>query len=535
MSDGLGPPVEPLRVDALDEAACAALAAALTARIQPHLRAARIGPVELPDCAGLRLFLLNADFPHDALSPEEMDWALNEPSYWLFCWASGLAQARRILARPELVRGKSVLDFGTGSGVVAVAAALAGARRVVACDIDPVSLEATAANAALNGVTLELAGGFFTIEERFDLLFGADVLYDVANRSFLPAFLDRADEVWLADSRVKDLSAENYQHIEAVDAGTLPDLNEFDEFRRVSFYHGQRTPAPAPVPLPELPPPSPVTPADRLAFTLVVALLLHALVVFGIRFLPPSTRAAPMLEVTLVPAESANAPRRADFLAQAQQEGSGSEAEARLLTSRERTPLPGRSEVSHPPRPSQRQPEPRTAEARRITASESPEHVAAARPQAVPEPAPPAPSDNMDAEIAALEARLSANRQAYARRPRVRTLAAVSARADEWAGYVEHFRERVELTGNANYPAEARASHLQGQVRLLVALSQDGRVQRIQVLSSSGQRVLDQAAQQSVRDAQPFGRFPAGLSDEVDVLQIIRTWRFAEGLATSSQ
>ncbi len=218
----------------------ALLAQVLTARIRPHLAAARVGPARLPDCGGLELFLLNADFPHDALSAGEMDWALNEPSYWLFCWASGLAQARRILAEPELVRGKTVLDFGTGSGVVAVAAALAGARRVVACDIDPVSLEATAANAALNGVTLELADDFFDIDEHFDVLFGADVLYDVANRGFLPAFLDRADDVWLADSRVKGLTAENYRKIDTIEAETLPDLNEFDEFRQVSLYRGRR-------------------------------------------------------------------------------------------------------------------------------------------------------------------------------------------------------------------------------------------------------------------------------------------------------
>lgn len=278
-----------------------------------------------------------------------------------------------------------------------------------------------------------------------------------------------------------------------------------------------------------------MTPADRLAFTAVVAVLVHALIVFGIQFLPPGTKAAPMLEVTLVPAESAKAPKRADFLAQAQQEGSGSEAEARLLTSRERTPLPGQAEASQPPRPAVRALAPQATAPRRVTTTQSPEQVARPEPEATPQPVKPSPSENLDAEIAALEARLSANRQAYAKRPRIRTLAAVSTRADEWAGYIEHFRERVELTGNANYPAEARAQRLQGQVRLLVAILPDGQVQRIQILQSSGHRLLDQAAQQSVRQAQPFGRFPAAQQGEVDVLQVIRTWRFAETLATSSQ
>jgi len=89
-------------------------AALLTQSIAPFLSQARINAVTLPDCAELQLYLLNDDFPHDALSPEEMDWALNEPSYWMFCWASGLAQARQILQQPELVRGKTVLDFGAG-------------------------------------------------------------------------------------------------------------------------------------------------------------------------------------------------------------------------------------------------------------------------------------------------------------------------------------------------------------------------------------------------------------------------------------
>lgn len=213
---------------------------ALEDNIRLTLSQARIVPTTLPDCGGLQLYLLNADFPQDALSPEEMHAALHEPAYWIFCWASGLALARKILAEPELVRGKRVLDFGAGSGVVAVAAAMAGAARSVACDIDPVSLQASAANAALNGVQVELAGDFFKLEEDYDLIVAADVLYDRANHFFLDEFLKRAPEVWVADSRVKNLSVPPYVLTGEVEAETLPDLNEFDEFRRVRYYHGRR-------------------------------------------------------------------------------------------------------------------------------------------------------------------------------------------------------------------------------------------------------------------------------------------------------
>jgi predicted nicotinamide N-methyase len=213
---------------------------ALTAEIRKTLSAARIVPVTLPDCGGLQLYLLADDFPQEALSPEEMHAALHEPAYWIFCWASGLALARKILREPELVRGRKVLDFGAGSGVVACAAALAGAREVVACDIDPVSLSASAANAALNGVDLRLAGDFFALQEDFDLVLAADVLYDKANHHFLDAFLACAPEVLVADSRVRNLQVPPYRLCGEEDAETLPDLNEFDEFRRVRFYHGLR-------------------------------------------------------------------------------------------------------------------------------------------------------------------------------------------------------------------------------------------------------------------------------------------------------
>lgn len=74
------------------------------------------------------------------------------PPFWAFAWAGGQALARYILDHPEIVRGQKVLDFGAGSGIVAVAAAMAGAAVVEASDIDPVSLAATEINARENHV-----------------------------------------------------------------------------------------------------------------------------------------------------------------------------------------------------------------------------------------------------------------------------------------------------------------------------------------------------------------------------------------------
>src|SRR5947207_8472382 len=72
------------------------------------------------------------------------------PPFWAFAWAGGQALARYLLDRPETVAGREVLDFGSGSGLVAIAAAKVGAARVTAADIDPVAAAAIAANSELN-------------------------------------------------------------------------------------------------------------------------------------------------------------------------------------------------------------------------------------------------------------------------------------------------------------------------------------------------------------------------------------------------
>jgi len=85
------------------------------------------------------------------------------PPFWAFAWAGGQALARYVLDQPETVAGRGVLDFAAGSGIVGVAAARAGAARVLAADIDPFCGAAVALNARANGVTLE-----FTAENLLD-------------------------------------------------------------------------------------------------------------------------------------------------------------------------------------------------------------------------------------------------------------------------------------------------------------------------------------------------------------------------------
>jgi len=206
-------------------------------RVLPNARAELSG---LPSVPELSLYLLNADFCSAELSQDEMLAVLNYPAYWAFCWASGQVMARWLLDNPQWLAGKTVLDFGCGSGVAAIAAAKAGAARVIACDLDPDALLATRCNAAHNGVELALCADFAEVSEPVDIILVADVLYDRANLGWLPRFRERAAQVLVADSRVKNFSAPGYRRLGAFTGTTWPDLDEFDEFRSVQLYLGER-------------------------------------------------------------------------------------------------------------------------------------------------------------------------------------------------------------------------------------------------------------------------------------------------------
>jgi predicted nicotinamide N-methyase len=191
----------------------------------------------MPLTPEIQLYLLSEDYPQHDLTREETQALMNEPPFWSFCWSSGQVLARWIMERKELVKGRAVLDFGTGSGIVAVAAARAGARKVLACDIDPVSLEAVKANAELNHVEIAVSKDFQSAAgEGLDVILAADVLYDVDIFPFVKRFPDLAFDVVLADSRVRDLILEPYRKIGQGQAVTCPDLHEPEEYRQVSIY-----------------------------------------------------------------------------------------------------------------------------------------------------------------------------------------------------------------------------------------------------------------------------------------------------------
>jgi predicted nicotinamide N-methyase len=105
------------------------------------------------------------------------------PPFWAFAWAGGQALARYLLDRPETVAGRTVLDFGSGSGLVAIAAAKAGAGPVLAAEIDLFAAAAIGLNAALNGVTVaviteDILGAAAVVP--VDIVTAGDICYERA-------------------------------------------------------------------------------------------------------------------------------------------------------------------------------------------------------------------------------------------------------------------------------------------------------------------------------------------------------------------
>lgn len=288
---------------------------------------------------------------------------------------------------------------------------------------------------------------------------------------------------------------------------------------------------------------TPVNAGDRLSFTLFVALALHAFVILGISFkLPKPSLGAQTMEITLATHKSQKAPEKADFLAQHNQEGSGTEEAARQLTTERQAEFADAQVRNVNPMPQVAAASPNEKKDQQIITTQG-----KSKTQALSQKDPNLREEqektkglvqdqtHINTEIASLKAKLDKQRQEYAKRPRIRTLTSVSAKESFDAKYLHDWGEKIERVGKDNYPQEAINQHISGSLRLSVVINPDGSIHQIDILQSSGKRLLDDAARQIVRLSAPFTAFPPEIRRQSDKLQIIRTWRFeVTGLSTSA-
>ncbi len=205
-------------------------------KLQHFLPQARLSFQSLPVLPGVEFLLLDPAFDDRLISAEQAELLSEDPPYWIFCWASGQAMVAEIAQRSIAVAGKVVVDFGAGGGVVAIAAALAGASRVYACEIDPVAQAVITLNCQRNGVEVVICETLDSIPEPVDLLLAADVLYEARNIQFLDCFLTFARSVVVADSRIKNLVHPGFEHYFTVITRSFPDFKEAKANNEVRFY-----------------------------------------------------------------------------------------------------------------------------------------------------------------------------------------------------------------------------------------------------------------------------------------------------------
>lgn len=279
-------------------------------------------------------------------------------------------------------------------------------------------------------------------------------------------------------------------------------------------------------------PPPQIDDGARLGATLVLSLLVHGLLVLGIGF--ATEDAAPLmptLDVILTETTSPLTQAQADFLAQASNQGGGEH---------ERTNRPREAQIGQVPQDTSgvapmelraQSPEAQPPSQDRVVASTRGDTAMPApdpSQQTDPSTLPRGPEKiERDLAMARLAAEIHLRSERYARRPK-RKFVSASTQEYAYAAYLRQWVDRVERVGNLNYPDEARRRQLAGELVISVAIRRDGSVERADIIRSSGTPLLDDAALNIARLAEPYPPLPV-TDENVDVLHVTRTWNFLPG------
>jgi len=275
-----------------------------------------------------------------------------------------------------------------------------------------------------------------------------------------------------------------------------------------------------------------VSTADRFGVTLLFSLIAHGVLALGLTFTfeDPAPN-LPALDVILVQSANATKPEKADFLAQKNNSGGGEHDKSKRPTEPLSSPVP-KPDPGIAPRvieagaPKESPP----SDSEVLTQQKSSFSVHTEK-ETQELPALPQPTARelveKKVEMARLAQEIQRDSEAYAKRPKRKFISA-STKEYEYAEYMREWVQKVERIGNLNYPDEARQKQVHGQLVLTVALNRDGSVKRMDIIQSSGHKVLDDAAERSVQLAAPFQHLPK-TGEEVDELYITRTWQYLPG------
>lgn len=275
---------------------------------------------------------------------------------------------------------------------------------------------------------------------------------------------------------------------------------------------------------------------DRLGVMLFFAMAMHAIIILGVSFTledMSDPKQLDTMEITLVHSQTDEAPEDADYLAQANQLGSGNTEEKVRASSPFSNPLPTpdkgfapatRQDITPPPADKEKY------QREVLSVTDSPRSMHS-KPEKIPLPhesntITAAQLFERSSEIARLSAEINKLKKTFARELHHTYLSGANAKQYKYANYLDAWRAKVEKIGNLNYPKHALQQKISGKLLLDVAIKPDGSLHSIRVLRSSGHAVLDRAAKRIVRMSSPFSPLPKDILKETDILHIPRVWQF---------
>ena len=186
----------------------------------------------------IRLHLAHEAVPIWQKTEEELGKLGLPPPFWAFAWAGGQALARYVLDHPQIVTGKTVLDLASGSGLVGIAAMKAGARSVLAADIDAFALAAIAINAAANGCHLTTTGEDLlnVARQDFEVILVGDLFYEQTTAARCLAFLESSrGEILIGDPGRSYLPKQRLQEVATYAVPVSRDLED-SEIKKTSVW-----------------------------------------------------------------------------------------------------------------------------------------------------------------------------------------------------------------------------------------------------------------------------------------------------------
>ena len=273
----------------------------------------------------------------------------------------------------------------------------------------------------------------------------------------------------------------------------------------------------------------------RFRNAVLLALAMHAALILTISFKAstPTSHSAPQIDVTFASLPSTAPPKDARQIAQANQEGSGDESATGQISSI--NSLPSVKYLQ----PRAVMPKAQIKQHRDLlttittTSIQTPMAPTTHAAQEINLQGISPEVDHLNEQLAGLQETLQRQTEAYSNHTRAGRFNTASTKQSPDAAYLLEWQRHLEAVGNYYYPQASVRYGIYGDLRMLVVIRQDGSLEDIQILSSSGHAVLDEAAIRIVRRAAPYSPFPPELQASTDTLEIVRTWHFRENPLSS--